>query len=100
MSRKAFVCRDTPGGVHCMTVIVGDEVEQVVERAAEHMIELHDLDREPELREVILAALSTEDEVLADEERRDRFDMVHVHPHPPEEDVDDETAVREGFTSP
>lgn len=100
MSRKAFICRDTPGGVHCSIVIVGEDTDTLVEKATEHAVESHDLVRSPELRRVLRAALKAEDEMLAQQDSEDRFYMVHSHPHPSEEDVDEEAATRDGFSTP
>ncbi len=96
MSKKVLICKDTPGGMHCSMVIVGDEADTdlIIEAGLEHAVKAHELEASPELRRVMRTALKAEEELYSREDYEDRFDMVHVHEHPPETDVDDEAELR------
>ena len=51
MSRKYIDCREFPSESNCTIAISADSVDEVVEAAAHHAVQVHGHDDTPELRD-------------------------------------------------
>ena len=51
MSRKYIDCREFPSESNCTIAISADNVDEVVEAAAHHAVQVHGHDDTPELRD-------------------------------------------------